>query len=248
MSEEGRTAGKVIRAALIIFPTGLLVLGAVSMIWHLNNKQEKAQRSIRYAAGLMKAINAADLERYEKIIAETTDKAALASFIESTIGPENMGYSVQRITGKGTDAERVVALEVELSGTKRPRDIVLVVGNHIPLTGAAPAQTTPARATSVLLSTAHSLTGEPQTRSIRFVSLEDMTALERYYEVAISPMERVSHVVLLGSLGAITDAPVLKALHLEESGAVVLRPDLTGDPLEAATKLRNQIKDLAARL
>lgn len=237
-----------IRRALVIFPTGLLVLGTGSMIWHVMKKEVTAERSIRYAAGLAREINTADIARNEQILRETTDAVTLATFVESTLGPENMGYTVRKYFGNGETGDRVVALDIELTGTKKPRDVVLLLTHHLPLPGGAPTAVGSARATALAMSAAHAITGTPAIRSIRIVSVEDMHAIQRYYELAIGMGERISHVVPLGQLASINDADLLSALHLTQAGTVVEKPDLTGDPVAAATRLKDLIRSLADRL
>jgi len=237
-----------IRRALVIFPAGLLLFGTGSMIWHVMKKQVTAERSIRYAAGLSREINAADLARYEKILSETTEASTLASFVESTLGPENMGYTVRKFMGMGDAAGRVVALDIELTGTRKPRDVVLLLTHHVNLSGGAPVPVGHAKATALAMSAAHAITGEPALRSIRFVSIDSPEGLKRYYEAGIGPGERISHVLLLGQLVAWNDADVLSILHLTQTGTVVERPDTSSDPVTAASRLKTQLRSLADRL
>lgn len=245
-SQPGST--RWIRWALVVFPTGLIVLGVISMIWHLSKKQETAERSIRYAAGLARGINAADLARLEKILSETSDPKTVASFVESTLGPENMGYTVRRVQGKSDAAERIVAFDVELTGQKKPRDVVLVISHHLPFADSAPSATGAARASALMMSVAHAVTGSPALRSIRFVSVESPAALLSYYEAALGAGERISHVVVLGQLAAMTDDALFQPLHLNETGAVIVRPALDADAVAAAKALRSQVMELADRL
>ncbi len=237
-----------IRRALVIFPAGLLLLGTGSMIWHVMKKEATAARSIRYAAGLAREINASDLARYEKILTETTDPAAVASFVESTLGPENMGYNVRKLTGRGDAAERVVALDIELTGRQKPRDVVLFVTHHVPLADGAPTAVGHARATALAMSAAHALTGTPVIRSLRLVSVDSLEGLRRYYELALRPDERISHVVVLGQLVAVQEDVILDALRLSQTGAVIEKPDLSGDVVEAAGRLKALLLSLADRL
>jgi len=249
-----------IRRALVIFPAGLLLLGTGSMIWHVMKKEVTAARSIRYAAGLAREINGADIARYEKILNETLDATAVASFVESTLGPENMGYNVRKLTGKGEAGGRIVALDIELTGTQKPRDIVLLVTHHLPLEAGPPAaagharatalamSAAHARATALAMSAAHALTGTPVIRSLRLVSVESLAGLQRYYELALRPDERVSHVVTLGQLATLSDAAILETLRLNQTGTVVEKPDQTGDAVVAAARLKGLLLSLADRL
>ncbi|MBL9115814.1 MAG: hypothetical protein JNJ83_12470 [Verrucomicrobiaceae bacterium] len=221
-----------IKAALVIFPTGLIISGVVAMFWYVSQKQETQSRSIRYAAGLAKKINSADLERYEKIVKETQDARIIESFLESTLGPENMGYTLRKVSGEGTDATRAVAMDVELTGQQRPRDIVMVLVDP--------------SSSPVVLSTAHAMTGEPQTRSIRFVIVENLAAVRRYYTDVIQMNDRITHILVLGALAAETDDRLVESLHLQQTGTVIERPNATAT-VESAQSIRTRLKELAGR-
>jgi hypothetical protein len=223
-----------VKVVLVVFPTGLIVTGVASMYWYLSNREATQARSIRYASGLAREINAADLKRYDDILHTTTDQKAVVSFLESSMGPENMGYTVRKVPGEGEQADRVVALDVELTGRKRARDLVLVVADP--------------ESAAVVMSTAHAMTGEPQNRSIRFVSAENVSALRRYYMEAVALDERISHLLLLGKLAQSTDEAVLEALHLTQMGTVVERPATAAATVENAQALRARLLELAGRL
>jgi hypothetical protein len=237
-----------IRRSLILFPAGLIVLGTGSMIWHVMKKQVTAERSIRYAAGLSREINAADLSRYEKILTDNTDATARASFVESTLGPENMGYTVRKLMGTGEAAGRVAALDIELTGTRKPRDIVLLLTHYTEIPSGAPTTVGHARAAALAMAAAHSMTGTPALRSIRFVSIDSLEGLKRYYERGIGPGERISHIVALGQVAAWTDEDILTALHLTQTGTVIEKPSLSADPVAAANELKQQLRERADRL
>lgn len=246
MSDSPPTIGRVIRTALIVLPFGTILLGALSFVFYFNKQEKTLQRSIKYASGLRKDLNEADLKHYESIVTETMLKPeperakALAAFIESTLGPENMGYEVRTLADPANSQGAALALDVELTGTKRPNDVVLVLTNYLGMDAA--------RATACLLGCAHSLTGSPLIRSVRFTSLQNIGALKNYQISAVSAQDRITHVLLLGNAAQAADTDVTLPLHLERRGAVILRPDLKGDPLPAAQALLKQISDLADRL
>jgi hypothetical protein len=246
MSDSPPTIGRVIRTALIVLPFGTILLGALSFVFYFNKQEKTLQRSIKYASGLRKDLNEADLKHYEAIVNETASKPpadrakALAAFIESTLGPENMGYEVRAIVNPADPQGAALALDVELTGIKRPYDVVLVVTDYL---GADAA-----RATACLLGSAHSLTGSPLIRSVRFTALQNISALKHYQTAAVSAQDRITHVILLGNAASAADADVTGPLHLERRGAVILRPQLQGDLLPAAQSLLKQVNDLADRL
>jgi len=246
MSDSPPTIGRIIRTALIVLPFGTILLGALSFVFYFNKEEKVLQRSIKYASGLRKDLNEADLKHYESIVTETSGKPgdertkSLAAFIESTLGPENMGYEVRTLADPANPQSAALALDVELTGTKRPNDVVLVLSDYL---GADTA-----RATACLLGCAHSLTGTPLIRSIRFTALQNVSALKHYQTFAVSPQDRFTHVVLLGNAANATDAEITGPLHLQQRGTVILRPELKGDLLPAAQALLKQLNDLADRL
>lgn len=258
MTTDTGSAGRVVRAALIIFPLGLILLGAGSFVFYFNHKEKAEQRAIKYAAGLRKDLNEPDLKRYEDVFNDALTKPSaeraktLATFIESTMGPENMGYSVRQVLSKTDHEAPPLALDVEVTGSRKPRDLVLVV------TGFLPSLTmidngVVARPAAVFMNMAHSLAGQAKARSIRFVALQNIEALKPYYDDDISPQERISHVILLGPVAEAADAAVIEAMHLQGRGVVFLRPAIapsggSAGLLASATALLKQVTDLAERL
>ena len=240
-----------IKAALIILPTGLIVTTIAAMFLYFHNKKNTEQRSIRYAAGLARELNEPDLKRYLDIMRDTSDVLALTSFVESSIGPENMGYSVRLAKGLGEDAERVVAMDVELTGLQRPRDTVLVLSSYTARPDAGPIAATSAVGTAASLAVSHAITGSPQVRSIRFLHAENVAALERYYTQIMRPDERINTFFVLGDLAGLPDEVLLKPLRLGGLGVKVQRPTLRPGPLqllENCQQLKTEILSEAAKL
>lgn len=245
------TTRKVIFWALIILPFGTVVLGALSFVLYFNKQEKAAQRSIRYAAGLRRDLNEADLQRHEQVLSEALrlpsperSKVA-ASYLESTLGPENMGYTVRVVADRSAENSPPTALEVESTGSKRPQDVVLVLGGWLPpLTALDNQEVT--RPMAALLGVAHALAGEFKTRTIRFVVVQDVAGLKAYYTQGVGYRDRIQHVILLGGAAAMSDTEVQSALHLDGRGAVLLRPKATN--LTEASALKKQIEDLAERL
>ncbi|MDB6139451.1 MAG: hypothetical protein JWO94_2523 [Verrucomicrobiaceae bacterium] len=257
MSTPSGSAGRMIRAALTIFPLGLILLGAGSFLFFFNHREKAEERAIKYAAGLRRELNEADLKRYEEVFSQALSRPApervrtLATFIESTMGPENMGYTVRQMVSKTDHDAPPLALDVEVTGSKKPRDLVVVIMTFLPgLTTMD--ELAVARPAAVFLNVAHSLTGLAKSRSIRFVALQNMASLNAYDAEDISPQERISHVLLLGPAAESTDAEIASALHLEGRGVVLLRPAIApGDIaslLKSAAALQAQVTELAGRL
>jgi len=251
MSEKPANYRRVIFWALFVLPFGTIALGALSFVFYFNKQEQAMQRSIRYAAGLRRDLNEADLKHQEQVMLEALAKAepdrskALAAFLESTLGPENMGYSVRVVTDRSGLDKPALALEVEATGGKKAQDVVLVLGGWLP--GLATLDnSTIAKPMATFLGLAHSFAGESKVRSLRFVAVQDLKALKAYYLEGVGFRDRIQQLVLLGGAEAMSDVDVLAALHLENRGTVLLRPKARS--LAEAEALRKQVSDLAERL
>ena len=89
--------GRFIRAALVIFPVGTVVFGILSFgIWWWKRERVE-ERGYKYALALRRDLSEAGLRRHADILAEAlgrTDAArfqAVAAYLESSMGAENMG-------------------------------------------------------------------------------------------------------------------------------------------------------------
>jgi hypothetical protein len=251
MSDKPANYRRVVFWALVVLPFGTIALGALSFVFYFNKQEKALQRSIRYAAGLRCDLNEADLKHQEQVMLEALAKAeperskALAAFLESTLGPENMGYTVRVVADRSGPDKPALALEVEATGSKKAQDVVMVLGGWLP--GLETLDNGKiAKPMAAFLGLAHSFAGESKVRSLRFVAVQDVAALKAYYLEGVGFRDRIQHLVLLGGAAAMSDADVLTALHLENRGTVLLRPK--AGSLAEAEVLRKQINDLAERL
>ncbi len=248
---------KLFKILLVGFPLGLAVLGAASFLIYFGKKDQAEQRSSLYAAGLRRDLNEADLARYQSIVgtslAGPERAATLAAFIESTLGPENMGYTVRTVpysayadTLPGIPAampETRKALDVEVTGQKRRKELIVLVTDYLPAT--APLPTVQPSGLPTLLGIAHACTGLVGARSLRLVAVPDLKGLAQWASDTRDRGDRLTHVALLGSLATLTDTALHEALGTANKGVVLLRPSYEG--LEAAKALKQQLLDLAAR-
>ena len=248
---------KFFKILLVAFPLGLIVLGAASFLLYFGKQQQAEERSSRYAAGLRRELNEADLARYRGII-ETALAGAqrgpvISAFIESTLGPENMGYEV-RVLPYYSKAEALPGLaagsgetrktlDAEVTGQKRRKELVLIATDYLPPLAAIPAL----RPSGVpaLLSIAHACTGLVGARTLRFVAVPDVLGLAAWASDCRVRGDRLTHVALLGGLAALSDAEIHAAMGTGNEGIVLLRPRY--DTLEAAQALKQQALDLTAR-
>jgi hypothetical protein len=122
----------------------------------------------------------------------------VAAYLESSMGPENMGYQVRRDTFQqgGIDLSNV---DVELTNKKRFREILLVL---VPYGDTDPArQSAEVQALATLLSVAHAITGESGSQTLRLAAIpaaHDPASLERFVSAARGKEERFMQVFVLG--------------------------------------------------
>lgn len=162
--------GWLVRAFLIILPVGLAFMVPVSLVIYYQKKHEDKPEASQYASMLRRDLNADDFARYVRILSQDIGERSMekpenldaaASFVESTMGYDNMGYAVQRqafdLRGKP-----VVNLVAELPGQSKPDELVLVVADY---DGAN------ANGISALMCVAHAMTSTSHARTIRFAAL-----------------------------------------------------------------------------
>ncbi len=240
------TAGRIIRAALIVLPFGTIVLGALSFVIYFKKEEKKVARSARYAMALRHELDLAGLQKHEQILrgAAAQNLRNVSAYVESTLGPENMGYNLRIVQDKVTN--ETLAIEAELTGTQKPNDVVLVLAAFAPAASVTEDLLMPS-SLSVMLGVAHANTGQSRQRTVRFVAVRDAAALDAWYAQAVSLNDRVTHVILLGALRSMTDASVIEAVHMRDRGTLVLRPGARGDLLEKARETERVVFDLAER-
>lgn len=122
-------------------------------------------------------VSADELESFLKVMESglgarpATDAEALrktANYLESTLGPRNLGFDVQRVSTVSPEGVEFTHIVAELPGSGHDRGIVLVAGRLDTETGEGGGDASIELA--VLLSLAQSLTGESHNRTIRFVA------------------------------------------------------------------------------
>lgn len=202
------STGRWIRVIVMALPIGTVILGAASFWFYFKNKERKEQRVYGHARALRRDPDIRDFERYQKIIGDAQKlpegerQQTLASFIESTLSPENMGYEVKvdRAHQGGIERSTVIA---SLPGRKRPSDVVLVlVGHGLPADHAMSA--VDAQALALLFATAQSCTGSPRIKTIRFAAIDvsdgsGEAMFKRLEDTTRENRERITQIVALGA-------------------------------------------------
>ncbi len=221
--------GKVIRFSLVALPAGILVLGVASVfITHIlggrDVETEKAKGKQEQAAEIMRRpVGREALEKYvttlagdigERNLANPGKLRAAAFWIESTIGPSNMGYAVDRQKYE-VDGKSVWNVVAELPGSVRAQEIV-IVGAHYDTAAGGAGFNDNATGVAALLSVANALSGSNPSRTVRFVAFANGEAPSSERETRGSLVyarqlaevgAKVVAVVNLDSLGAYRDAP-----------------------------------------
>lgn len=244
--------GKWIRFALVAFPVGLIVLGAASFWIYFEKKEREEKHTYRHALALRHDVTEADLSRYLQILGEAAKESpdehrlTVASFVESTIGAENMGYDLKRDVEMDRGVERV-SFHASLDGTRRPNDVVLVIAGY------GNAQEKDDAALAALFSIAQAMTGSPRVKTVRFAVLDTSVgsiqpALERLEYEMRKNRERQVQLIALGSSARATGE---ERARQPGGGVVTIRPLAISKPEELKIEveaLQKVITDTADRL
>lgn len=181
---------KLFPILLVGLPAGLLFIGVLAMVnSHLQKSKgpEDPNEEIRLEAAALnrRQVNRETLEMHLRTLCEkigerhvgkigNLEKAAF--WIESTLGPTNLGYVVKReeyeLGTSQPDAEqpdRVRNLVAELPG-RSLRDEIVIVGAHYDTVPGCPGANDNGTGLVGLISIAQALAGEQQERTIRFVA------------------------------------------------------------------------------
>lgn len=208
--------------ALVGLPVGLMI-GLVIALWiYFEKKEREAVRTHSHARALQREPNTADLDRHLSILREADSAApdarleTLRSYLESTLGPSNMGYQVTEDRHTAGGGERA-NLTTELPGTKAPREIVLVLAEY-----GAPPSAAGLEQIAAFLALAQAVTGSPRIKTIRFLALDASPGaddgkqrLTRALDSAGAGGHRIALVLKLGDVlaDAGPSAPLLERTH-----------------------------------
>jgi hypothetical protein len=232
------------RYLLIGFPAGLIVFSIIAVFIYFHLEEQRTARSIRYASGLRKEMTAQGLAKHEQILSAASadvlkGKLTASSYLCSTVSAENMGYQARVLRTDSAPDTPIAAIDVELTGTKRPKDIVLVLGDY----GSA-------KSAAALVEIAHDIAGQAPLRTLRMSLLQDESQLPYYYNEAVDGKEQLAQVLLLGRMAQQSDEALRGVLRIAGASTQFLRPDINSTvrtPLQSAEALKQQMLDLAAR-
>jgi len=190
--------GRWIRAALVLFPAGTVLLGIASFgIWQWK-KDREADRSFKYALALKRDISLGGIEKHTNLLRDVLKQAdalqAVPGYLQSTLGEENMGYAVRRDRFEAAGAE-CSNIDTELAGKQIPYDVTMVLVPY----GAG--EESAALALASLLSIAHEVTGQPMLRTLRFATVPRVPgALEKMAERLRADGDRLKYLHVLGGM------------------------------------------------
>lgn len=167
---------RLFKALLVGLPLGLIIIGTGSVFWTVT-KPKTAETDKSGTAPRSKPVSRADLEFYVQRLATdigprpTADNKKTrecASFIEGTLGPNNIGYqNVQRepfTTGDQTSYN----LYIDLPGTAPTTKMLIIGANYDSATDEAGANDN-ATGVSATLALAQQFLGSKHPSTIRFV-------------------------------------------------------------------------------
>lgn len=241
--------GRWIRAALVIFPLGTVLLGIASFgIWQWK-KDRAADRSFKYALALRKTITLEGLQRHADIVREALAKPdwglSIPGYLESTMGAENMGYTVRRT--RATDGGWS-SIDAELTGKTRPREVVMALVLYDDNDGQR--QQT-ALAAAELLSVAHEVTGESVIETLRFAVIPNKTeALQQVTKLLQRDGERLMHLFVLGAAPGESITQIHTLFETAKHGTRVVARTACATPQEAlrsAQELKTLLLQTAGR-
>jgi hypothetical protein len=243
--------GRWIRAALVIFPAGTIVLGIASFGFWWAKKVRVEERGYKYALALRRDLNEAGLQRHIDILRDVMSQPpaqkipAVAAYLESSMGAENMGYQVRRVRFQKGDIE-LANVDVELTGKKRPREITLLL---IPYGDPAKIEAE-SRAIAQLMSLAHAITGESGTSTLRLAVVPsgyDEESLARLMTATRSKEERFMQIYVGGGVSAESLATIKETFRVEETGTIITAlPDTPDTQTTLATAHALKIQLLKA--
>lgn len=223
------STGRFIRVALVGLPVGLILTSILSFgIWW-QKKQSAEERTFAYATALRRDMTLPALDRYTSILNEVMQPqgrerlAAVSSFVESSMSPENMGYSPRRdrFYDGGLEFSNV---DVEITGNPRAREIRLIL---VPF-GDPTRTEAEVQALAGFMALGHALAGSREENTLRLAAVplgvkdeHGNTALQRFAASCTGRQERVIQIILPGGVPEPLQAEIHAAFRTSQTGALV---------------------------
>jgi hypothetical protein len=247
------TSGRVVRAALIIFPFGTIILGIASFGFWWVKRVQVEERSYSYATALRRDMTLTAMERFVGIfhevlqLPESERLTSVASFAESSMSSDNMGYEPRR-DRFFSGSQEVSNVDAEMAGSQRLREVRLI----LVLYGDQARSKAESQALGGLMSLANAMAGRRAEDTLRFAAVpmgvkdpSGRTALERFAFGMANRGERLMSVTLLGGAGEQVLSDVALAFRTAQTGAIVQNLPETQDlaaTLAAMTALKKKFE------
>lgn len=217
------TPQQTVRLLILGLPIGLIITGIIAMIIYFKVDDIRASQDQR--SPVRRLLAEADLRDYVRTFAsgigsrhagnpETLSSAS--KFIQSTLGPANMGFKVSRHEFE-TNGQTFYNLIIELPGAPGPRasEIILLTASYDSV-ALSPGANTNASGMAALMSLAQSFGGVASGRTIRFVALANeapphagtsASGSAAYAASLRTRQDKIACVISLESLGCYFDTP-----------------------------------------
>ncbi|HUF62955.1 MAG TPA: M28 family peptidase [Verrucomicrobiales bacterium] len=210
-----------IKGALIGLPAGLVVLGVIWMWYLIENPEDPVVREPARRVTLP-PVEAADVERYVRALSEDIGPRhadlpgsvrIAVNYLESTLGPRNIGCVVQRqpLGAEGSETGVWENVVVEIAGRGRAEEIV-VVGAHYDTAPGSPGANCDGTGVAAVLCLARVWVGALPQRTLRLVLFGNgasgdpqRSGAAVYAANCRQKEERIACVLLLSGLGAVSE-------------------------------------------
>jgi hypothetical protein len=213
----------VVRLFILGLPIGLIIGGVIAMILYF--RDEDAALADASRGFLRKPVTRPDIQSHVEVLAKTIGPRhagvparlnATIKYIEGTLGPANLGYSVRRESYKAGESEfHNLVLEIISTNPDTGHEIVLV-GAHYDTAMTTPGADDNASGVAACISLAQAFARSENARTLRFVffaneeppwfQTENMGSLV-YAKGCKSRGETIVAMLSLESLGYYSDAP-----------------------------------------
>lgn len=217
------TSPRAVRFFILGMPIGLIITGIIAMFLYFHFEEKEAQLSTRVP--VRRPVSQADLEGHVRTFATAigsrhsgapAELASARKYIQSTLGPANLGYRVSR-QEFFIDGEEYHNLIIDLPGKdeKRWDETVIVCANYDTVAGSAGANDN-ASGMAALMSLAQAFGGTQNARALRFVALAneappfagtDRSGSAAYIRRLKEHKDKVVAVISLEGLGVYLDGP-----------------------------------------
>jgi len=252
--------GKIVRAGLIILPFGTILLGIASFgIW-VWKKDRAEDRNYEHARAMRLEPNTAGWQRHFAVLQEVAlgsfgeRMRSTASYLESSLSAEMMGYGPLQVQPPSGVDETLSGVSAELTGKRRPREVVLVLLPY----GATPNPGSEGETgqTASLLCLAHWMTGEATERTLRYLMLpleamEPDQQREMVHQIGVGMRlrnERLMFLLVAGSRPETFVAQMEGWLDLAAKGTEITSlplPEEASDWVSQSEALRSRLFELA---